>query len=250
VSVGPIKQSSLSLPRRVANALRDAMRSGQISAGEQFPMETQLADQLGVSRATLRDGLRILEAEGLVVRRGGVGTFATALAMPIRPGIERLYGVTDLIRRDGYTPSSRDARIRTEVAAPDVAQALAIEPETPVIHVSRTYLADDHPVIQCEDYFPKRLLPQADELQSFRGEVSLYDLLRERCGIEIVQAVATILPVLADATLVQQLGVPPGLPLLLLEQVHFVADGRPVLFSRNTHDSRAIQFQVVRMREW
>ena len=213
-------------------------------------METQLADQLGVSRATLRDGLRILEAEGLVVRRGGVGTFATALAMPIRPGIERLYGVTDLIRRDGYTPSSRDLRVQTEPATPELSEALAIGPETSVIHLSRTYLADDQPVIQCEDYVPEHLLHRVDELTSFRGGVSLYDLLRERCGIEIVQAVATILPVLADAALAQQLAVAVGHPLLLLEQVHFVADGRPVLFSRNTHESRAIQFQVVRMREW
>jgi len=103
VSIGPVKESSLSLPRRVANTLRDAIQSGQIATGERLPMETQLADQLGVSRATLRDGLRILEAEGLVVRRSGVGTFATIAADAIRPGIERLYGVTELIRRAGYT---------------------------------------------------------------------------------------------------------------------------------------------------
>ena len=250
MSIGPVKESSLSLPRRVANTLRDAIQSGQIATGERLPMETQLADQLGVSRATLRDGLRILEAEGLVVRRGGVGTFATSQLMPIRTGIERLYGVTELIRRAGYTPSSRDLRLRTEPAEDEVAGALAIDPGSPVIHLSRTYTADDHPVIQCEDFVAKRLVPDAADLKSFRGEVSLYDLLQERCSIEIVRAVATIVPVLADEKVAGQLDVPIGQPLLLLEQIHYVADGRPVLFSRNTHESRAIQFQVVRMREW
>jgi DNA-binding GntR family transcriptional regulator len=93
-------------------------------------------------------------------------------------------------------------------------------------------------------------VPSPAELESFRGETSLYDLLQERCGIEIVRALATIIPLLADDVLARQLEVPVGGPLLLLEQVHYVADGRPVLFSRNTHESRAIQFQVVRMREW
>jgi len=96
----------------------------------------------------------------------------------------------------------------------------------------------------------ERLIPDAAELKSFRGEVSLYDLLQERFGIEIVRAVATIIPVLAHDEVAGQLDIPVGQPLLLLEQIHYVADGRPVLFSRNTHESRAIQFQVVRMREW
>ena len=250
MSIGPVKDSSLSLPRRVANALREAIQSGQIAAGERLPMETQLAERLGVSRATLRDGLRILEAEGLVLRRGGVGTFATTLPTPIRSGIERLYGVTELIRRAGYTPSSRDFRLRTEPATAEVAQALAIDASVPVMHLSRTYTADDHPVIQCEDFVAESLVPRSAELESFRGEISLYDLLQERCGIEIVRAVTTIIPVLADGELARRLEVAPGQPLLLLEQVHYVADGRPVLFSRNTHESSAIQFQVVRKREW
>jgi GntR family transcriptional regulator len=250
VSIGPVKESSLSLPRRVANTLREAIQSGQIAAGERLPMETQLAEQLGVSRATLRDGLRILEAEGLIVRRGGVGTFAATLPTPIRSGIERLYGVTELIRRAGYTPSSRGLRLRTEPARAEVAQALSIEVGTSVAHISRTYTADGHPVIQCEDFVPEALLPRSAELDSFRGEVSLYDLLQERCGIEIVRAVTTIIPVLADDALARLLEVRADQPLLLLEQIHYVADGRPVLFSRNTHESSAIQFQVVRIREW
>jgi GntR family transcriptional regulator len=250
VSIGPVKASSLSLPRRVADALREAIQSGEIAAGERLPMETQLAERLGVSRATLRDGLRILEAEGLVARRGGVGMFATTLVKPVRSGIERLDGVADPIRRAGYTPGSRDLRLRTEPAEADVADALAVDAGTPVMHLSRPYPADEHPVIRCEELVAEQLLPRSAEPESFRGEISLADLLRARCEIEIVGAVATIIPVLPDALLARRLEVAAHQPLLLLEQVRYAADGRPVLFSRNTHESRAMQLQVLRLRGW
>ncbi len=245
-TIGSVKESTLSLPRRVANTLREAIHAGTFRVGERLPMETLLADQLGVSRATLRDGLRILEAEGLILRRGGVGTFVT----PIRSGIERLYGITEFIRRAGYTPGIRELRLRTEPADPEVAQALELPARGLVFHLSRTYTADGRPVIQCEDFVPERLVPPSAHLASFRGEVSLYEVLRERCGLEIARAVATIVPILPDAELARKLDVPHDEPLLVLEQVHYVEDGRAVLFSRNSHESRAIQFQVVRTRAW
>lgn len=248
--VTSVRSSPLSLPRRVANALREAIRDGSRAIGERLPMETVLAEQLGVSRATLREGLRILESEGLIVRRGGVGTFVAPAMSPIRSGIERLYGITEFIRRAGYTPGLRDLRLTTASASPDVARALGLDSGASILHLSRTYTADDRPVIQCEDDLPEALVSASADLASLRGEISLYDLLRERCGLDIRRAVATIIPILPDARLAGQLEVDRRQPLLVLEQVHYVADGRAVLLSRNTHDSRAIEFQVLRMREW
>ena len=47
---------------------------GLIRPGDRLPPEISLAEQMGVSRAVLREGMRLLEAQGLLVTKPGVGT--------------------------------------------------------------------------------------------------------------------------------------------------------------------------------
>ena len=55
-------------------------------AGERLPSEPELARQLGVSRATLREAMRTFEAQGLIRRRQGVGTFVVGQSPVIESG--------------------------------------------------------------------------------------------------------------------------------------------------------------------
>ncbi len=57
------------LGRQVANHLRDAIVRGELGAGQRL-VETEIAEQLNVSRGPVRDGLRILATEGLVAKQG------------------------------------------------------------------------------------------------------------------------------------------------------------------------------------
>jgi DNA-binding GntR family transcriptional regulator len=59
---------------QVAETLRSAILSGELSPGEQFPTESDLCKTHGVSRFTVREALRRLEVEGLIARRRGSGT--------------------------------------------------------------------------------------------------------------------------------------------------------------------------------
>jgi GntR family transcriptional regulator, transcriptional repressor for pyruvate dehydrogenase complex len=58
-------------PETLANLMRDHILSGAIEPGESLPPERTLVEQTGLSRATVREALRILETEGLVVSRPG-----------------------------------------------------------------------------------------------------------------------------------------------------------------------------------
>jgi len=57
--------------RRVAQVLEQAILRGELSPGDLLPTEHQLAEQLGVHRSTVREGIRVLENAGLIRRAGG-----------------------------------------------------------------------------------------------------------------------------------------------------------------------------------
>ncbi len=70
VSFSPIQR--LKIADQVAHALRDAILGGRYEPGDPLPSERSLADQFGVNRGTIREGIHRLEAWGLVeVRQGG-----------------------------------------------------------------------------------------------------------------------------------------------------------------------------------
>jgi DNA-binding FadR family transcriptional regulator len=73
VSVGRISEV-------IVDQIRLLIRSGQLSAGDRLPSERELCDRFGVSRVTVREALRVLEANGLVEIRVGArgGAFVTA----------------------------------------------------------------------------------------------------------------------------------------------------------------------------
>jgi GntR family transcriptional repressor for pyruvate dehydrogenase complex len=64
------KLNVLSAYQTVSRALRRLIDSGELKAGDQLPTEAELAQQFGVNRSTVREGIRQLENEGLVSRQG------------------------------------------------------------------------------------------------------------------------------------------------------------------------------------
>ncbi|PSJ26967.1 transcriptional regulator [Streptosporangium nondiastaticum] len=74
---------------RIADGLREAIRAGQLSAGDRLPSETALAEEYGRSLPTIREALRLLRDEGLIEKQHGRGNFvrqprATVLRTNVR----------------------------------------------------------------------------------------------------------------------------------------------------------------------
>lgn len=63
----------------IVDQIKELIRAGRLGPGDQLPSERQLSESLGVSRVTVRDALRTLEAVGLVTVRVGAsgGAFIT-----------------------------------------------------------------------------------------------------------------------------------------------------------------------------
>jgi DNA-binding GntR family transcriptional regulator len=67
--------SSVTRYRKIADELRTAIESGQLPAGSVLPSEAELVARHGVSRATVRRALDVLESDGLIISHHGRGRF-------------------------------------------------------------------------------------------------------------------------------------------------------------------------------
>jgi GntR family transcriptional regulator len=65
------------LYRQVVQALRDRILNGTYALGQQLPTESELLEEFGVSRNTVREALRQLRQDGLVASRQGSGSVVT-----------------------------------------------------------------------------------------------------------------------------------------------------------------------------
>lgn len=227
-------------------AMLDIIQGEGYAPGGQLPSEDAMAAQLDVSRATVREALRILEDRQVVVRRHGKGTFVAE--RPIEKDLSRNFGITTMIQVAGYRPSSRSLSIRTGPAPTLVAEKLRLPLRAPVTTVSRIRLADDRPVVASTDVFSSDLLSE-DDLDAFADSEhqSLYGLLYKVRGVVIYRGQATLEPVIATKDMVRQLRVEPGSPLLCISQVDFDDSGKPVVYSVEHHVSNWVRFVIERL---
>jgi GntR family transcriptional regulator len=233
------RSKTLSVRRHIASRIVDE------PAGSQLPPEPELAAELGVSRATLREALRSLEEEGLVRRTRGAGTFV-ADRPRMANNLDANFGVTDAIRFSGMEPGTERAAVRIEAAGGEEAERLDIEPGEDVVVVDRVRTADGRPVVLSRDILAMRVLGDDPALTKKLESSSVYEVLERDVGVVIHHGLATFRPTRADGHVASRLRVPKGTLLLYIRQVDFDESGGPVLSSHEHHLADAFEFTLLR----
>jgi GntR family transcriptional regulator len=228
---------------RVRDDLVARISSGAIAPGEKLPPEPELAEELGVSRSTLREALRSLEDDGFVTRTSGSGTYATHRPRA-RNNLDVNFGVTEAIKAAGMRPGTRRSSITTRAATAIDAAALDLAPGDPVVVLERIRTADDRPVVLSVDIVAITILGAAD-VAAMPLDGSLYQVL-ERRGRPVAHGLVTVAPERADRSMARRLEVQAGALLLCLRQVDYGSEGEPLLLSDEHHLADAFEFSVVR----
>src|SRR3954447_5119566 len=100
-----VKTDQRHLYVQVIERLKKDIETGIFKENERFPSEFELARTLGVSRATLREALRVLEEDKVIIRKHGVGTFVNPRPL-FSSGIEELSSVSTMIKDAGMEPGT------------------------------------------------------------------------------------------------------------------------------------------------
>jgi GntR family transcriptional regulator len=228
--VSAVVAPGLPLYRQIETDVRDRIRSGDLVPGAQLPTEVELMDRYGVSRATVRQALRELVAEGLVEIRRGLGTYVTQRRFEHTIG--GFYSFSREIERHGLEPRTRVLGLGVEPADEAVAVALGLDAGTAVVALRRLRLADDDPLVVETSYLPAARFPGLDKVDF--GRVRLYDTLTDAYGCRPTRARETFEPVLVTADEAALLGQHRGEPALRVERVAFDQDDAPIEFCRST----------------
>lgn len=135
------------LSHLVAERLRKQIAAGEIAAGDTLPSEAQLMKQMGVSRPTLREAMRVLESEGLLKLGRGARSGASVLV----PSIERAarYGALYLATRGTTVGDIHQVRTLLEPAL--VAQHAA-NPKKALVRALQDCVAEQQSAIAERDY--------------------------------------------------------------------------------------------------
>lgn len=205
----------------VTDHIRSLVSNG-LPRGSRLPTERELADQLGVSRVSVRRAFDDLESSGEVRRVQGSGTFVEG------PSVEKgaaIRSFTQEMASRGSTPGARVLSARTSAASSEMSWLLGIPPGEPVIELTRLRTADGIPMCIETDTLQERRVPG---LLSHDLEGSLYDLLRSEYGIDLATVRQTFRATTLDPDAAALLSVAPHTAALDVEHLAYTADGTPV----------------------
>jgi GntR family transcriptional regulator len=226
---------------RVKSVLEERIRSGLLAPGNQLPSETDLCEEFGVSRGTIREALRELVAAGLVDRHHGKGSFVRS-EPAFGPAPMKYTGLLEDLYDQVTKVEVRSVEIDVEPAPPTILRALALDPGTLLTVVRRDRHLDNQPFAYTINFLPTEIGEQINV--SALRKYPLLRLLEENLGIKIDSAEQSMRATIADAEVAKRLAVPFASPLMFAERLYFVRRGKPLYMAQSFYRADRYQFTV------
>ena len=198
--------SDIPLYSQLVSIVKRNISAGTLVSGELLPSEAELCKTFDVSRSTVRQAIGALEADGLVVRKQGRGTFVAEPKM--RRKTETVYSFTSEISSMGLTPSSTLVEYDVIDATPDIIKVLELSStDTRVYRFTRIRNVDGEPLILETSFYPQYIYPKLT--RELLATHSFYSLLYE-VGIVPASAVDSYEAVMLRRQEAEMLGSKPG----------------------------------------
>jgi GntR family transcriptional regulator len=213
-------------------------------SGGRLLTEPALAKQLGVSRATLREAMRAFEAQGLIRRRQGSGTYVTPPSAVIETGLEVLESIEKLAQRIDLPVRMGILRVDPRPASEEECQMLGTEDGCQVVSVSRAIYTESRPVAYLVDVLPSELLTPEELEEGFTG--SVLDLLLQRGSPKLAASHTEIGAISANSELAKIMGIQRDDVLLRFIARLYDVDNRVVDYSLSYFLPGYFRFHVVR----
>jgi len=220
------------------------VRIAEAKPGEKLPTEPDLAAQMGVSRSTLREAMRTFEAQGLLVRRQGAGTFVVGKSGVFETGLEVLESLDKIAERLEMSISMGNYDIDHFPADEARAKLFGIRKGTNLVQVTRVMHAEGRSIAYLQDTLPRELFTQKELESYFTG--SILDLLIKRGEPPLEKSFTEINAVSAPSQVARALEIQRGDVLLMFEAELYALEGRIIDHSLSYFLPGYFRFHVLR----
>ncbi len=212
----------------VKEEIERSIRDKELLPGDKLASEPMLAQIYNVSRSTLREAIKMLQKEGVLISKNGVGTYVNNRPDFIVHPLSKLQSLGEMIKNEGYTESESDVNIYNRKPEKEWQEKLQIPDLEEVTVLERTRTADSHKVAFYYNIFPHQ---RAEDLlhEGFSG--AIFDLLLKKAGIKVAYAITEIYAVDPCNEMDQKAIDVLGNGIILLKQLHFDEADEPVFYS-------------------
>jgi GntR family transcriptional regulator len=213
---------------QIAQTLRERIRSGDIAAGARLDNQRRLAEEFGVTLMTLRQALEVLEREGLIMPRHGLGTFVALPAVDY--DILNFRTFAEDLSAVGEDVSTRFLRSHFSPADRLAARELGLERGARVFALERLRLVDGRPTSFQISHLPAALGEEVVKVDL--AVTPLRHVLSFKLGVEITAARETVSAETLPARAARELGCAAGAPCFRSDRVSTDAGSRPIVYDR------------------
>jgi GntR family phosphonate transport system transcriptional regulator len=218
----------VTLWRRIADDLEQAIARGTHAAGDRLPGEVEIAARFGVNRHTVRHALAELTRRGLVRAERGSGTYVERKRLTYPIGARTRF--SEIVGTAGRGAEGRLMAHGSEPATLEIAQRLGLRVGETVVRLEILRSADRVPICSATSWLPAARA--ADAARIYRAHLSMTATLAH-FGISDYRRQSTrISAATADALDAERLRLVPGRAVIIVDSVDVTTRGVPILTSR------------------
>jgi GntR family transcriptional regulator len=215
--------------KAISEKLNEMIENDILKVNEKLPSEINMAKHFGVSRETYRNAIKILEEEGKLQVKHGVGTFVIVPLPSIQNRMDKLDSIGNMIKNAGFKEDEKKEKIKVIDGEDNICNFLNIGTEEKLIKLERYRIVDGEEVAYSINYMPYNKVGCAFEKNKLSG--SLFGFLREYCSIDILCSDTEFCVADPLDRKAQKINSEGKRSVVLLKQLHYTKEHIPILYS-------------------
>ena len=223
---------------QIADRLISRIESGELSPGTQLAPERELSLELDVNRMTLRRALQVLDSQGLLERKHGIGNFIAHSKIDRR--MESIFRFSSGMVRRGFTPGTKLISVAVINSDNKLAKDLGLQDSSLVYDILRLRSINKEPVMLESYKIPVQRFPG---LQKFDLENrSIYEIFESEYRVNIARNRQILEPISANTFEAELLQIAHGNPLMLEKRLSYDSDDQPVEYGKDRYRGDRFRF--------